>query len=183
MLQYLGIVLIAASWLGGGYIITRWHDKGLRTISRHAASNRQAFWLFAFILVVLGLFFYYWLVAWFTPHLGLSAAFVALLTVTILCQVLTGLMSDTAGWRKAIHHWAAYTMAVLYLPLGIFVICSTQLTVGVRLLCLILGIYMLVAFVMVVMMGKARHRFLLFQASYIVAFQLLILAAAYLPEL
>ncbi len=75
MLQYFGLVLVIASWIGGYYLVRRWYDKDLPTISKHAASNKVAARIFAIIIVGFGLIFYYWLNHWFAPHLGLNAYF------------------------------------------------------------------------------------------------------------
>ncbi len=180
MLHYLGLGLVIASWLSGYYLVRRWYDKGLTTISRHAASNKTAARLFAVILVGFGLVFYAWLIGWFAPHLQLNVYFQITLGLTIVCQILTGLIPDTTGSSQTIHRWAAYCMALLYLPLSVMIIVSHHLANRARVLCVALAVYMLVAFLLVAVAGKFKSKYLLFQSSYLVAFQLLILAAAYL---
>ncbi len=180
MLQYFGLVLVVASWVGGYYLVSRWYDKDLPTISRHAASDKSAYRIFATILVGFGLIFYFWLNQWLTPHLKLGAYFRGILGVTILCQIVTGLAPDTSGWSRKIHRWAAYTMAVLYLPLSVLIIDSGQLTRLTRTICILLALYMLITFVLVAVARKGKGKYLFFQASYLVAFQVLILSAAYL---
>jgi len=180
MLQYFGLALVIASWIGGSYLIRRWYNKDLPTISRHAASNKTASRLFASILIGFGLIFYYWLERWFVPHLKLNAYFQGILAFTIVCQILVGLAPDTSGWSKKIHSWAAYTMAVLYLPLSVLILTSSPLATLARIVCILLTLYMLITFTLVAVVGKAKGNYLFFQASYLVAFQLLILSAAYL---
>lgn len=180
MLQYFGLTLVIASWLGGYYLVNRWYDKNLSTISKHAASNKTASRIFAGILIGFGLIFYYWLNFWFTPHLKLNVYFQSILTLTIMCQILVGLAPDTSGWSRKIHRLAAYTMAVLYLPLSVLIINSDQLTLLARTICILLALYMLATFTLVAVLRKAKGKYLFFQASYLIAFQVLILSAAYL---
>lgn len=180
MLEYFGLAFVVGSWIGGFYIVKRWYDKSLPTISKHAASNKTASYIFAAILIGFGLVFYYWLNRWFVPHLGLDAYFQAILALTIACQILVGLAPDTDGWSRKVHRWAAYTMAVLYLPLSLMIIDSDQLTTLARILCALLALYMLLTFVLVAVARKAKSKYLFFQASYLIAFQVLILSAAYL---
>lgn len=180
MLQYLGLVLVVASWIGGYFLVSKWYDKDLPTISRHAASNKRASWLFALVLVGLGGFFYYWIVAWLVPLLDLSGLFIILLTVSIICQMITGLISDSDGWKRKVHRLTAFSMAVLYVPLSALIIASLNLSLLTQIICSALLLYMVVAFCFVAMAGKAKKKYLLFQASYIIAFQLIVLLAAYL---
>jgi hypothetical protein len=180
MLQYFGLILVIASWIGGYYIISRWYDKDLPTISRHAASSKKASYIFAIILIGYGLIFYLWLSHWFAPHLELNSYFKVILALTVVCQILISLAPDTSGFSRKIHHWAAYTMAILYLPLSILIINSHKLSTAARIICIFLTLYVLIAFMLVAVAGKAKGKYLFFQASCLVAFQVLILSAAYL---
>jgi hypothetical protein len=49
----------------------------------------------------------------------LTLTFQLILTVTIVCQFITALAPDVAGWRGMVHRWSAWLMTVLYLPLSI----------------------------------------------------------------
>jgi hypothetical protein len=161
------------------YLVTKWRDKNLPTISRHAASSRRASLLFAVVLIGCGILFYAWLMAWFVPHLQLGLPFQVVLTLAVACQVVTALAPDTEGLSRKVHRYAAYTMAVLYLPLIAFMITDTHLSGVARIVGSLLGLYMLATFIIVVMLGKAKSRYLLFQALYIMMFQSAILVAAY----
>ena len=180
MFHYLGLLLIVFSWIVGTYLVFKWRDKNLLTISKHAASSRQASLLFGATLIVGGLVFYWWLLTWFRPHLGLSWIFTSLLTFTIACQLITGALPDTAGLVRRIHRTSAYTMAVSYLPLALSIIAAPKISFVARLLCEILGTYMLFSFITVVILKKAHNWYLLFQALYVVAMQVIILVAAYI---
>lgn len=180
MFEYLGLFLVVLSWLGGYSLISRFYNKDLPTISKHAASNRAASRLFATILILVGAAFYWWLIKWLVPHLELTFVFQVILTVTISCQFIAALAPDVDGWRGLIHRWSAWLMAILYLPLSVLIIISPQMTLMLQIICGLLVTYMLIGFVLVAIMGKAKSKYLPLQASYIVSFQLIILVAAYI---
>ena len=180
MFEYFGLILVVLSWLGGYLLISRFYNKDLPTISKHAASNREASWLFAAILILVGAAFYWWLIKWFVPHLELTFEFQVILTITILCQFIAALAPDVDGWRGVAHRWSAWLMAIFYLPLSVFIIASPQMTLMLQVICSLLLVYMFIGFVLVAMMGKAKSKYLPLQASYIVSFQLIILVAAYM---
>lgn len=180
MFEHLGLFLVVLSWLGGYLLISRFYDKDLPTISKHAASNRAASRLFAAILILVGAAFYWWLIEWFVPHLELTFIFEIILTITILCQFITALAPDVYGWRGVTHRWSAWLMAILYLPLSVLIIISPQMTLILQIICSLLVTYMLIGFILVAMMGKAKSKYLPLQASYIVSFQLIILVAAHI---
>ena len=180
MLHFLGLILVLASWLGGYYLFKKLYDKDLPTISRHAASNKTAYRIFAVILTGLGLSLFYWLTVWFAPHLQLTEAFKVVLTITIACLVVATVTPDTTGWRHNLHQVTAYTMAILYLPLSLLIIGSHELAMPIRLLCTALFLYMLVGIIVVALLHKDKTHYLFHQTSYVVLFQLIILSAAYL---
>jgi hypothetical protein len=180
MLHYLGLVLVLASWAGGAYMITKWRNKDFLTISKHAASTKESAFFFAGILICLGLVFYYWLLAWFAPHLHLHTDFKVVLSITIACQIITALAPDTKGIVRSIHRIAAYTMAILYLPLSWIVLRSPEMSNIARYLGGLLLAYMVVTFICIVLFKLSRKRYLIFQALYVIAFQLIVLFAAYL---
>ncbi len=180
MFRYLGLVLVMLSWLAGFYLVTKWRDRTLPTISRHAASSKHASLLFAAALIGLGVLFYIWLLGWFCPHLHLGLLFKIVLTLAVTCQIVTALAPDTQGLSRTIHLVAAFTMATLYLPLTALILAAPHLSVLARVLDSVAGLYMLATFILFVILGKAKARYLLFQASYIMVFQTAILVAAYL---
>jgi hypothetical protein len=180
MLQYLGLILVLITWLAGTYLITKWRDRTLPTISRHAASSKHASLLFAIVLAGCGLLFYFWLITWFVPHIQPSQPFILILTLAMTCQIITALAPDTQGLSRKVHRWSAYTMAVLYLPLIALIILASNISLVARYICGALALYMLISLlVLIAFMGRAKGKYLAFQASYIMAFQAAILVAGY----
>ncbi|HSX05294.1 MAG TPA: hypothetical protein VLF69_02410 [Candidatus Saccharimonadales bacterium] len=159
MFHYWGVVLVLLSWLAGAYLVSRWRNADLPTLSKHGASSPNAHLFFAGSLTTLGSLFYWWLIGWFAPHLQLGISFVALITVAIGCQILAGIVPDTAGLSRRVHRIAAYAMAVTYLPLSVIIICS-GLPFITRLFCILLTLYMAITFTFLVLLRWAQKKFL-----------------------
>lgn len=181
MFAWLGLVLVLASWLIGGYIVVRWRDKALPTISEHAASSNAGSVLFGIMLAVMGPLVYWWLVNWASPRLGLGSLFMAVLGLTIALQILTGIFPDRPGRSGKIHHITAWAMAWLFLPSAALLAGAPRLSIFGRIIDMALIMYMITAICLLRRSGKARKWFLPLQASYIIAFQLVILVSAYFP--
>jgi len=180
MFHFLGLFLMILTWMVGLYLIRKWRNKSLLTISKHASSTVWSYLLFALSLSAIGISLYIWLLRWFMPHLKLNALFGSILTLMIICLVVTAVIPDTKGLSRRLHRIAAFSMAVLYLPLSLLIALSATLHVITRILCLGLLIYMLLTFTFVVLMKRSQQRYLVFQGLYIVAFQLIVLSAAYM---
>lgn len=179
MFQYLGLILVLISWVLAMTLILKWRDKELVTISKHGAVSKKTKALFASALIGLGATFYYWILTWVVPRLQLGDTFISLLFLTIALVVVTALVPDTPGWRRNVHHIAAFGMAILYLPLVVLIINATTSEIA-RLIGLGCLIYMATSFVLVAIIGKAKQHYLIFQILYIVAMQVAILSAAYI---
>lgn len=67
-----------------------------------------------------------------------------------------------------------------YLPLVALIIATPGISLPARIIDAFAGVYMLTTFVLIAILGKAKGRYLLFQALYVIVFQGAILAAAYL---
>ncbi|HSX01860.1 MAG TPA: hypothetical protein VLI05_00940 [Candidatus Saccharimonadia bacterium] len=89
-------------------------------------------------------------------------------------------MPDRPGWQRRLHQGAAWLMAVLFLPLAAFIVAAPDLVFRVRFVAAAIGLYMLGTFIWGVVLRGGRQHFLAFQVIYIIAFRVLILAAAYL---
>jgi hypothetical protein len=179
MIAWLGLLMIVMTWLTGWYLLTRWRNADLISISSHAASSRSAALLFATVLMTCGTLLYWWLGYWLGPRLDLGPAYYVILIAAYCCQSVAALVPDKTGWRRSVHKWGAWTMAYLFLPLAWLVATAPSASSFARVLCVLLAAYMTVG-VILVMARQIGARFLFFQASYIVALQLIILTAAYM---
>lgn len=180
MFQYLGLILVPISWLAGVYLVRKWRGTYAMSISKHAASAKGASLLFAVVLGVGSALFYWWLIKWLTPHLGLGAGFLALLSFTAMAQIVVALIPDTVGWRHHVHQKLALTMAAFYAPLTYLILASGNISTLAQIIGYVCVVYMAVAVVLFLCVKKARNYYLIFQSLYIVTFQVIILSAAYL---
>jgi hypothetical protein len=160
-------------------MIRKWRGTYAMSISKHAASAKGASILFAVILGIGSTFFYWWFIQWFTPHLGLGAGFVALLSFTGAAQVVVALIPDTIGWRHHVHQKVALTMAACYAPLTYLILTSNKISTFARVVGYVAIAYAVVAALLFIFVKKAHNYYLIFQSLYIVAFQLVVLSAAY----
>lgn len=182
MFAWLGLIVTIAIWLGGAVLLGKWRGKGLSSISAHAASDTRANLLFRVVLIGGAILLYWWFLVWFVPNLELPVSFTVLVTFVMLYQVLTSLVTAKPGRSKAIHDYFAHTMALLYIPLAILISSSPELGIVPRVLCIGLTAYLVTTFILLEVMTTLRSKYLLLQGLYIVVFQVLILAAAYLPS-
>ena len=179
-MKFLGLFLVLISWTAGAYMLRKWRGLRSMSISQHAASNSSALRLFASVLIIGGLASYIWLVKWFVPELDLSVLFVALLTITLFAQIIAALIPDTRGLKSRMHRAAAYSGAFLYLPLSYLILAAPKISSQAKIIGLVCFAYMIIACLAYFFVKKARSHYLTFQALYIVAFQVIILAAAYI---
>jgi hypothetical protein len=180
MFEYFGLILVLLSWLGGIILVRKLHITNAMSLSLHAASNKATSRLFTLSLVALGLTFFWWFTRWFAPHLGLPIVFTVLLAMTLACQCIAGLVPDTGGWRHTVHYIVAYTMAYLYLPLGLLILSAHRVSLTAKILGTMCFAYMIAALLLFWFVKRVRPHYLIFQTSYVVAFQLIVLVAAYL---
>jgi hypothetical protein len=180
MIEYLGLTVVFLSWIAGGYLLSKWRGSNDMSISQHAATSRQASVLFAVVMSGGGLLFYYWTLKWLVPRLDLGLWFSFLITLAFIGQFVAGLVADVVGHRRRIHRIAAYAMAYLFLPLSVLLINASNISGPARIIGILCLIYMIGSLLLINLVPATRKHYLIYQASYIVAFQLQILSAAYL---
>jgi hypothetical protein len=180
MLKYLGLLLAVVSWLLASMLILRWRNHEFSTISRHAAQSKKARLFFGLLLIVGGAVLYYWLASWFALHLRLGLSFKIVLGLTLIAQFIVGLAPDIFGWRRSVHRIAAFGMAMLFIPLSLLIITAPHLDDFARFTDIVLLSYMIITFMLVAILGKAKRSYLVFQILYLVAMQTIILVSAYL---
>src|SRR4051812_48914005 len=98
MFTNLGLILVVISWILAAALIVRWRNKDLATISKHGATSKKAALYFSFALIGLGVPFYYWILFWLVPHLGLGIEFKIVIAVALLLNLATATFPDTTGW-------------------------------------------------------------------------------------
>jgi len=179
-MQNLGLVAMGLIWLGAGYMLVRWRGTNDMSMSMHAASAREAYVLFGSVLTLSGGLLYWFMLGWFVPHLGLGPGFVAVLTAAIGGMLVAAWVPDTAGWKRRVHRWCAYGMAVLLMPLAALIVADPAVAIGARVVGAVCVTYMLVSLALVTQFGKMKRHYLPLQVAYVVAFEVTVLAATYL---
>lgn len=180
MYAYTGLVCVLLSWIGIAVILYRHRGSNLKTISKHAANSQHTALVFAVLLIGLGILFYAWCITWLRAQLAVSSWFLACMTLTLLCQIITGLARDVSGVEGKIHRTAAYSMAVMYAPTVLSMLASDLIHDPARIIMVLLLLYMITTFMLFVLVRRIRKYYLPFQSLYIVAFQLQFIVAAYL---
>lgn len=180
MLEYLGLVLVLISWILAAALIFKWRDKDLDTISRHGATTRKAALFFLIALIGLGVPFYYWILHWLVPHLGLGAWFEVVIAIALVLNIATAVITDTLGWRRHVHRVTAFGMAILFLPISLLVLLAPATSNLAQVIGWVLMVYMLASFIMVAMLGAGKRHYLIFQTFYLVSWQCILLSAAYI---
>lgn len=179
MLKYVGLLVVMFSWLLGGYFLQKWHQPSADTISKHAIHSKSAMRVFALLMISYAFLFYGWLILWFAPHLRLGAFFVVLAILALICQLIAGIIPDLPGRRHVVHTVAADLMAGLYIPLALLILLAASNAPSK----LLSSVVVAAMFAMVVASAVYAHkakRSLALQASYLIAFQVVIMISAYL---
>lgn len=179
MLKLLGVLSIFISWVAGFYLLTNWRGAKSMSISQHAASAKHAYLLFAVTLTVSGSLLYVFILGWFMPHLRLGFWFGFLYAVTFLAQLVAAWVPDIRGLAHRIHFCAAYFMAFLFMPLALYVTVAANISPVSRIVSALCLGYMIVAWIIFITLRKAREKYLIFQALYIIAMQIVILSSSY----
>jgi len=180
MFKFLGLALVLVSWIAGIYLVKKWQGERSMPLSRHAARTDDASRLFTSVLIIGGFGFYIWLVRWFAPALGLSTVFIVLVTLAFAGQVITALVPAKDVWKRKIHKLASFGMGWLYFPISYCILSARRLSSAALIIGLVCAAYMVTAAVLFFTVKRARKHYLIFQALYFVAFQVIILSAAYL---
>lgn len=179
MFKYVGLIAVLLSWIAGTYLLRKWRGTRAMSISMHAASSDAASRLFMAVLVGVGLAFYIWLITWFTHAIRLPWPFLVLVSLAFLGQVVAGIVPDIAGFERRVHRIAAYGMAALFLPISFMILRTAHLPRLAYALGIICFNYLCAACFMYFFVKRARSHYLVFQVLYILAFQSIILLAAY----
>lgn len=180
MFEYLGLILSLIIWVAISFMLIKWRGTYAMSISQHAASAKGAYNLLFITLIGGGLLFYCWLLFWFAPHLVLPRVFIFILSLTVLLQVIAGIIPDSTDWRHRTHQGAAYFMAVLYIPLAYLIISSGNISTLTTIISTVCISYIFFSAYLFFFVKRARKYYLIFQSLYIISFQIIILSAAYL---
>ncbi len=180
MFKYLGLLLVLFSWAILIALILRPRDIELRTISSHGASSRKAALYFAVTLIGLGFPFYFWILYWLVPHIGLGAHFKIAITMALLMNILTAVIVDTVGWRRIVHRITAASMFIAFLIMSVLITNAPGTSNYAQTVGWVLLTYILVSAIIVAVSSFGRRNALIFEILFLGSVQGIILAAAYL---
>ena len=125
-----------------------WHKKGITlTTSSIAASNRAARHVFLWGLVLCGTVFGIFMWGWFIPHFKLGILFQILLAVSLSCQFLTGLITDTGGMKGKVHTLFAYGLGSLMMVMVLLIVLNPNVSSAVRIIDTVLAVNLAVLIV------------------------------------
>lgn len=177
--KYLGIIIIALAWLIGGVVVYKWPGGKHMSVSRHAASNKTAYYIMAIMQTIGFPILALWVVEWFSPTFHKSVLFNTLNLVMISGFLLAAWVPDIKGIRRRIHELSAYGAAFLMIPICLIILLSARASSLAHLISAVAVIYMLTSFLLFVFKEKVREYHLYFQVVYIALFDVSILVAAY----
>lgn len=180
MFKYLGLLLVLFSWAILIALILRPRDIKLRTISSHGASSRKAALYFAVTLIGLGFPFYFWILYWLVPHLGLGMDFKIVITVALTLNIITAIVVDTIGWRRNVHRITAASMFIAFLIMSVLIINAPGTSSYAQAVGWVLLTYILVSAIIVAFLNFGRRNALIFEILFLMSVQGIILSAAYL---
>lgn len=182
MLQYLGLVCVIGTWIIMGVLMWRWYDPTLKTISQHVARHRSAYVMFVVGVGLVPLVYYVWMLVWMMPHLGLGWWYGVVATIAIVLQVISALVPADKNRQPymAIHDVAAKLMGISYLPMMWMIAFAPYISDIAQVITVVLsGVNSVLAVYFMLTWERQRH-VVMWQATYIVIFQLIMLIAAYL---
>ncbi|HSH56194.1 MAG TPA: hypothetical protein VK983_05230 [Candidatus Limnocylindrales bacterium] len=180
MFKYLGLLLVLFSWAILIALILRRRDIKLRTISSHGAYSQKAALYFAVTLIGLGVPFYFWILYWLVPHIGLGAHFKIVITMALLLNIITAIIVDSIGWRRIVHRITAASMFIAFLVMSLLIIHASGTSNYAQTIGWVLLTYILVSAIIVAISNFGRRNALIFEILFLMSVQGIILAAAYL---
>lgn len=167
----------------GGLVLWRARIDTRRSLSMHVGDTRWAIILFAAASVINAVLLTVFMTQWFMPVLQLHWAFGVVFFVALGAQVLSALVPHTTGLIATIHIWSAYVMAVLMVPILMFLPFSPVMPMEAGLVIWLLIIAMTTAFLAILFFGWIQRNFLWFQIGYVLAFWVAITLATFVaPE-
>jgi hypothetical protein len=177
--RYIGVLASLMAWLGIVIVLWSWPIIKTNSISKHVATQKKSWLLFAPIETVALALFYVFMVNWFIPVLELPGLYKILISITLLLEVITSWVPDSTGWKKTVHHYTAYSAALLLPILNLFIATSAQTPVIAKVVAYAsfaaaVGILCLYAFT-----KTARQKHLVYQSLYFACFHLPILAVIF----
>lgn len=180
-MDHVGLVAVLLNWAGLLFLIRKWPGDASMTFSQHAGRHRSSAIYYAALWSICLPPFYWWLVGPLTDRLNLSWPFVAMATVATAGMTIAALVPEIGRQPYTrIHRIAAFTMVYLFIPMVAYVGWTAPLSTSASYVVWAGFAYMLYWLLLSARTGRQHKKMLHIQASYILAFELGVLAAYYL---
>lgn len=176
--KILGPIAVVQLWACLLFMIHKWPGNKSLTYSGHAATSKQAsvyyFVVFTIHLVLLYLF----VSRWFVPTFDLPLAFLNIIRIALLGQLIALLVPSTGGRKTTIHDIAAYCMHMLLMPLSLFVVFGDNFSLVSRVVAALTALYMVFVWI-VFSLNKFSNYRLILQTFYGLSFHTVLLVATF----
>lgn len=174
-----GLLAFLIAWFGMLItVFTQGKDKS-KSISLHAASSKKTIVLLGVLSPLSMFLFMLFAIAYVTPLLSLSTAFVVLNILAYLGYILAAWVPATGGNKTKLHNLFSYGASLLLIPIAIMLLMSPSTAAMPK---LIIGVFLVAAgfFGYLFWSRPERANFLYFQIAYFLLFDISLLAAAYI---
>lgn len=179
-MKQLGLITFLIVWAGFLFLTRKWKGNAAMTFSQHAAQTKASqLYYFALFLVSLPLLIVF-LFGWFIPYFHTPFIFGLIAAFAMTGMMVAATIPETTGKKVVVHRYAAFLMAVCFVPLLIIISLSSHFSDVVRFIALLSAAYQLFGIVLLHPTKGYHPKVLPLQASYIAVFNLTIIAATYL---
>lgn len=179
-LKFLGAFSVALACILAAFMLRTWRGDRTMSLSRHAASHKLVYLLFASILTFDGALFYVFLWKWYMPALGLSAWFGFVLIAAAIFQLLAAWIPDKIGWQTKAHTFNALAVAACMMVQTLLIILVPHLPGVLKALAaayLLMSLYFGFLYLFV---ARAKQHFLAYQSVFFLGFYAIILLTTYI---
>lgn len=171
-------------WLSMYILLTHWPREANKSISRHAAANRNTYLFFTPVQVVIGIIMLIFMLRWFMPTFQTGLLFNWVFVTTATLQITSALLPDRIhGVKSNIHLVMANSMATGMFLSTVLLLLNEHIHIAGRLALLGTSIFMLYTLGLAIKNnGKPEliANYLALQITYIVLFQSSVLVATFL---
>lgn len=180
LFQHFALASFLFAALGVGSILKAFgHDHTL-SMSSHAAKQRTSYWVFLVSLCFAVLCFYLFTFFWLIPERNISGVTSTLIVVALALLLVAAIIPDSGGKKSWWHGIAAWSMAFFLACITVSLLLLGNLPPGAYGVVFTVTLYLIADWFLFLFIKRSRKYFLIFQASYVAAFYIAMLAVAYL---
>lgn len=172
---WLGIASFVLTWVAVFYVLYNNPRELSKSISHHAAKNSRVYFMFATLVSVGLIAMFGFLFMWLVPNLNIIPPLILLFIIALLLEFVTTWVPLTEGKKFHIHNILSYSTALLMPLIVLALILTIQLSAAAFLLACIALVIMLALLLAFFAIPKALEKYLIYQSTYIAAFQLAII--------